>query len=1072
MKKKRLALAAALTGLLLANASWPLPSAAKADVNGTPYVSFVSDKGLHHLEGSRNFTVYLKSTVANDTAFVQFGEGSEIKPLVMKTANSIYSLKSGNLTGGGMMVKIWADENVWFLNIDGAGARDFTVGTAATSLRELRCPNDSLRNFDFLAQLGKLETLVASNNPLVTEVALQMPMLKVLTLERMSGLKKIQLKCEALSEFTLGNSLATSVDLSGSPLLKKVKVLSNPDITTIKLPATAENLAEVTVNGNAKVRTLAYRNYPALKNLQLNSNAALSSVTVTGLPVLQRLNLSADAITSLTLKDLPELFDLNLNNLPLKTLKLDLPKCDTYSYQGCNTLEEMDLTGLPILRTLNITGGKVKRIKLSENAQFNTLQQENLTNNAFTLTSLPPRGRQLNPALNYYAPQQLPAIAKVVRAGQPVDLSAWAYGHVLDAQGQDSLVMSQYQWTTKFDEVLTPGTDYVISGGVTRFLRQMEDSVRCLITNPAFPDFKYSEWKDSKGNLHKSDYRLFTNFTSVLPGTETGAPYLSFTSTQKSGSIYFKTSVAGDTVYMQYGDMPVDTIRLAKADNIVSFSKKGMTGERVPVRIWGSDHLWFVNMGSMGVADVKVGTASTTLRELRCENDSLTDLGFVNDLKALEYLVASNNKKVTEGVFTAPALERLTLKQMRALQTLTLSTPRLQELQVADARFRSVDLGACPELRVLSLENDSLLNDLNVGVCRKLEKISVTYPGSLKSLTLRDMPELNWINLVGCSSLFTLDMGDLPKLGRCNLLGIGLETLEMTGFPECFELTISSSAIHRVRLSLPKCDTFNASSCLRLDSLDLTGLPALRTINANGGAIKSVRFSETALTTSLTQVNLTGNQLTMNAIPPRGPLMNPALNYYAPQLQPSLPKKVFTENTIDMHAWSYGRVRDSQGQDSIVPSQMTWTTKFGEELTPGTDYTVSDGRFVFLREIEDSVCLHVVNTAYPDFKYSEWKDNKGVLHHTDYRIVTNYTRVAKFGGVSDTESDGLAAWTDGLTLHVSAPAASPLSVCASDGTLVATLPASGTAGPVTLRLPVPGLYLVRCGRQARKVLAR
>ena len=173
-------------------------------------------------------------------------------------------------------------------------------------------------------------------------------------------------------------------------------------------------------------------------------------------------------------------------------------------------LDSVDLTKLTKLRSCYIRNGNVSALGLSDDAMQNTLTTMVLTDSRFGISQLPARPKKMNATLNYYAPQAQPVIPASIKAGETLDLSRWAVGHTL----ADGNIASEYKWETIFEEVLQEGTDYTVADGKFIFKHEIEDSVRCFITNTAFPAF--ARTVDSKGNV--TDYRIITNYMVVSKG--------------------------------------------------------------------------------------------------------------------------------------------------------------------------------------------------------------------------------------------------------------------------------------------------------------------------------------------------------------------------------------------------------------------------------------------------------------------------------------------------------------------------------------------------------------------------
>lgn len=493
-------LKSALAGVMLLSlgASAAIPS-------GNVFATFVTDKGLRAKESERYVTVYVKSSVTTDTVYLQFGEGADIDTLPVTKANTLFNIKKTGLSGGGIPVRIWAPQTVWFLNINNADATSFTPGTCATSVREFRCENDSLNNMDFLPQMTALEYLVCSNNRRVRTVSLVTPALQRVQLNKMPALESVTIgECPALYEFKLDMPLISSIDFSGCPALKTLLVTNASNLAAVNA-GPAQKLESMTISGSKVLKSISLKNMPVLTTAQLYENSALGGIEFESVPKLATLNLRADNFSDLTLQGVPSLRTLTLSANPFTHLDINLPDLTSVTLDQCD-LDTVDLSALAVLKSAYLRNGTVKHIIFNDNALRTTTTTLQLMNNHLGISDLPPRPAKMNATLNYYAPQAQPLLPRNIEADSPLDLGRWATGHTLAGT-----VPSVIKWETIFEEELVEGTDYTVKDGVYTFRHEIEDSVRCFISNEAFPSFALM--KDSKGNI--TDYRVISNYIKV-----------------------------------------------------------------------------------------------------------------------------------------------------------------------------------------------------------------------------------------------------------------------------------------------------------------------------------------------------------------------------------------------------------------------------------------------------------------------------------------------------------------------------------------------------------------------------
>jgi Leucine-rich repeat (LRR) protein len=123
---------------------------------------------------------------------------------------------------------------------------------------------------------------------------------------------------------------------------------------------------------------------------------------------------------------------------------------------------------------LNCSNNQLINLSLNPNNHLNYLD---CSQNQLTFLTLPLK--QAEWTTYYYAPQKPIFINKDLGEGFVVDLSKQ-----LNINGETTL----YNWKTQDGTSLTKGIDFVITDGVTSFIKSQTDSVYCEMTNAIFPD--------------------------------------------------------------------------------------------------------------------------------------------------------------------------------------------------------------------------------------------------------------------------------------------------------------------------------------------------------------------------------------------------------------------------------------------------------------------------------------------------------------------------------------------------------------------------------------------------------
>lgn len=269
---------------------------------------------------------------------------------------------------------------------------------------------------------------------------------------------------EDIAVFSIYDAPMTSFD--GSPLTRVESLgIGGAKLTddALTLPA-SPNLAELLLPNN-QLSTRTFTEYAStLSSLNLAGNL-YTTFNSTSYPALQCLSLSNNKLTQVTLGN-PRLWNVLLEY---------------------NELSELDVTNLPDLYQLIITGNRFSTIDLS--AVRGSLMVLGLGQNLFHFGTLPTENDL--PRLSYYTYGRQAEVAAECIEGT-VDLSAMA-----TVNGTPS----QFAWylgdiitnaeTGELEGELLEGTgddpEYTTVNGLTTFHYSFDRPLRCVITNPALP---------------------------------------------------------------------------------------------------------------------------------------------------------------------------------------------------------------------------------------------------------------------------------------------------------------------------------------------------------------------------------------------------------------------------------------------------------------------------------------------------------------------------------------------------------------------------------------------------------
>ncbi|MBN2743260.1 MAG: T9SS type A sorting domain-containing protein [Marinilabiliaceae bacterium] len=264
-------------------------------------------------------------------------------------------------------------------------------------------------------------------------------------------------------------------------------------IHVLKLPSAP--LMDLLYCNNNQIASLDLTHCPLLKDLRCNDNA-LTQLNVNQCTQLEQLNCSSNQLTQLLITNCTQLKDItcSFNNL----LTLDVSTCTKVVNLYCknNLLTTLTITSCPLLEYLDCSTNQISTLILTQNSALRSLYclSNNITsldvsacsgltylrcnNNNMTFSTLPLKQSAWSEYV--YAPQKDIVVPTTITTATPIDLSA---------QYNVNGIQTSYVWKTNTGSVLTLGTDYQITNGVTTFLKIPASAVRCEMTHASFPYF-------------------------------------------------------------------------------------------------------------------------------------------------------------------------------------------------------------------------------------------------------------------------------------------------------------------------------------------------------------------------------------------------------------------------------------------------------------------------------------------------------------------------------------------------------------------------------------------------------
>lgn len=220
----------------------------------------------------------------------------------------------------------------------------------------------------------------------------------------------------------------------------------------------------------------------------------------------------------------------------------------------------------------------------------------------------------------------------------------------------------------------------------------------------------------------------------------------------------------------------------------------------------------------------------------------------------------------------------------------------------------------------------------------------------------------------------------------------------------------------------------------QLTSLDVSNNTALKQIYCEYNKLTEIDVSEN---TALTQFNCHHNNLSLASLPIKQAGWT---SYsYNPQNPFLIPQSVHKGEEIDL---------SSQLTINGVITDYKWYLKNNLELTAGTDYTVANGKTVFLRTQIDSVFCGMTNSTFENYSSG------------NYLFITSNLKILEsVSGISEPHINDCKIFVDDFNiLHVIAPYSASMSIFDMNGRLV--LSETVKSGNNNIQSLKRGVYLV------------
>jgi len=304
---------------------------------------------------------------------------------------------------------------------------------------------------------------------------------------------------------------------------------------------------------------------------------------------------------------------------------------------------------------------------------------------------------------------------------------------------------------------------------------------------------------------------------------------------------------------------------------------------------------------------------------------------------------------------------------------------------------------------------NSQLTALNVSENESLESL-LCYNNILTSLNVTRNISLTWLNFHD-NPLSSLDITKNTSLA-------GL----FCSYTQLSNLDVSKN----ISLQYLYCDSS------RLITLDISKNTILKELGCAGNKLTLLDVTQN---TALKKLLCNNNQLTFATLPPIKSSWTTFI--YSPQNQIPIIKTLKANTELDL------------SNQLIVNGNTTafnWKTKSGVTLVQGIDYTIANGKTIFLKPQSDSIYSEMVNASFPDF--------------TDSNVLkTTYTKVTSGTDITDMNTPDIEIFAYRNTLYINIPYNAQVSIFEPNGRLVVSKPVF--SGSNSLQLQNNGIYLVK-----------
>ena len=540
---------------------------------------------------------------------------------------------------------------------------------------------------------------------------------------------------EKIDQFSFNNSPVKTVDVSKATSLKSLSIVYS------SLYEGEMNLESIDLQNNTELTDLSIQSQKTgvngkLKEIDLSKNTKLASIY------------------------LPN------NSLTNVTLPSEFTKKDAN--------DESVLAKV----TMFLNGNKLASIDGLD--KLPAKSQVNISNNLFTLATLPVKPANVSNSKYTYAPQ---AAYEVAESLTDLDLSSQ-----LSATGiLTEPVTTSYSFKTVSGTALVEGTDYeVAEPGKFHFIKEQTEKVYGVMATTAFPKFT--------GN---NEYKT-TEFT-VVPGEASSAPILTLTApVGNEVSLTFGVYDTEDEYSVDFGDGTLQTAKVGvnnagpvdpeTGQTTGATVFKGTVAGDGTIKVYGKNDVWYLNAS---------GAMPTALDQSKLMNVVQMVIAGVD----AESVTLPAYEKIDQFSFNNSPVKTVDVSKATSLKSLSIVYSSLYE---GEMNLESIDLQNNTELTDLSIQSQK------TGVNGKLKEIDLSKNTKLASIYL---PNNSLTNVTLPSEFTKKDANDESVLAKVTMFLNGNKLASIDGLdklPAKSQVNISNNLFTLATLPVKPANVSNS----------------------------------------------------------------------------------------------------------------------------------------------------------------------------------------------------------------------------------------------------------------------